>query len=823
MNLRLTLAAKLALVGILTFVPLVVLSTIKIVEWRSAIETARLERDGLEYIKAVRGAIEPLAARRGITTLALSGDSAAAPKVEALDGAIDAAMAQLRQTDTHIGNRLGTKTQVNEIAAEWETRKLHWKEMPPAENFAVHSALVQRLLALNETAVDGSGLALDPAAESFYLIDVVGLRLLPLANSTGILRAQAAHAAQLGKLDGPDRERMLRTVEQVGAREDVADFPLSRSGALDDARLAAIKGPAELYRSKIADFRTLIDKNVLGSTIAAQPQQVFASGSEVVTAVFGLYDVARSTADDIVAGRISDALRAIALTALAVLSLTAAACVLGWKVRGALVRQIGAMNSAFDRIDAGDYSSKLVAESKDEAGALVESLARMQERLRERLARDAVSAAENARVRIALDKAAANIMLADAAGKIVYANDALVALVRLRASDFAAGVRGFNGGTVVGMPLSAFLDSAGHSAAGAAPGDLRFGAATFRVQATPVSDAAGQRAGTVVQWLDRTDEAGTEAEIEKIVAEALSGTLTHRVMEEGKSGFFASLARSVNGLLETMTDMLRRIKETANAVAQGSDEISKGNADLSQRTEEQAASLEETASSMEEMTSTVRNNAENASRASALAKTAREDAEKGSGAVSSAVAAMTEISNASMRIADIIGVIDDIAFQTNLLALNAAVEAARAGDDGRGFAVVASEVRNLASRSADAAKEIKKLIQDTVLKVQEGAALVDRSGATLGHLSDSIKRVTDIVAEIAAASLEQSSGIEEVNRAIGNMDGMTQQNAAMVEQAAAAAAALRANAHQLSELTAHYQLIESGHRAPLAAVRRRSA
>jgi len=217
---------------------------------------------------------------------------------------------------------------------------------------------------------------------------------------------------------------------------------------------------------------------------------------------------------------------------------------------------------------------------------------------------------------------------------------------------------------------------------------------------------------------------------------------------------------------------------------------------------------------MEEMTSTVKNNAENAGQANQLALAARQQAEKGGLVVTNAVRAMQEINASSKKIADIIGVIDEIAFQTNLLALNAAVEAARAGEQGRGFAVVASEVRNLAGRSATAAKEIKSLIQDSVTKVGEGSKLVDQSGAALGEIVTSVKKVSDIVAEISAASQEQSTGIEQVNKSITQMDEVTQENAALVEEAAAAAESLNEQARKLSESMAKYDVGEQHSAAP---------
>ncbi len=249
-----------------------------------------------------------------------------------------------------------------------------------------------------------------------------------------------------------------------------------------------------------------------------------------------------------------------------------------------------------------------------------------------------------------------------------------------------------------------------------------------------------------------------------------------------------------------------QVKQSSDVLLRTAAEIESGNTDLSQRTEEQASSLEETASSMEEMTSTVKQNADNTRQANQLASSTRDQAEKGGAVVAKAVTAMSEINTSSKKIADIIGVIDEIAFQTNLLALNAAVEAARAGEQGRGFAVVASEVRTLAGRSADAAKEIKGLITDSVEKVQQGSDLVDESGKTLEEIVSGVKKVTDIIAEIAASSQEQANGIEQVNSAVMQMDEMTQQNAALVEEAAAASSEMTGKVKLLSGLALQFKL-----------------
>jgi methyl-accepting chemotaxis protein len=302
----------------------------------------------------------------------------------------------------------------------------------------------------------------------------------------------------------------------------------------------------------------------------------------------------------------------------------------------------------------------------------------------------------------------------------------------------------------------------------------------------------------------RTIDMAVEREIQAIVSAFNEGDLTKRIALTHESGFHESLATGINQLADNMSDIVGRVKGAAAEVARSADEISQGNADLSQRTEEQASSLQQTAASMEEMTSTVRQNADNAGRASQLAVAARDQAENGGVVVAKAVKAMAEIDEASKKIADIIGVIDEIAFQTNLLALNAAVEAARAGELGRGFAVVASEVRNLAGRSATAAREIKDLIQDSRKKVDEGSSLVTDSGDTLEQLVSAVKQVSDIISEIAAASQEQSSGIDQVNKVVMQLDAMTQQNSALVEEASAASESMAEQSRALAVMMDKY-------------------
>nr|MBV6631139.1 hypothetical protein [Oceanococcus sp. HetDA_MAG_MS8] len=290
-----------------------------------------------------------------------------------------------------------------------------------------------------------------------------------------------------------------------------------------------------------------------------------------------------------------------------------------------------------------------------------------------------------------------------------------------------------------------------------------------------------------------------------VLAAIADGDLSQSV-DGSYGGIFNKLKDDTNSCSEQLADIVQRIQTATETITNASKEIADGNADLSRRTEQQSQSLEETASSMEELIATVRQNTENAMQADQLAQGAAGVASEGGEVVGNVVKTMSEINESSRKIVDIISVIDAIAFQTNILALNAAVEAARAGEQGRGFAVVASEVRSLAQRSAGAAKEIKQLIGNSVEKVDAGSKLVEKAGKTMDEIVQSVKRVTDIMGEISAASQEQTSGIEQVNQSINSMDEVTQQNAALVEEATASAQMLAEQATGLADSVAAFKL-----------------
>jgi len=506
-------------------------------------------------------------------------------------------------------------------------------------------------------------------------------------------------------------------------------------------------------------------------------------------------------------------------------------------VKKSLLGAIQEASESLKRMSEENFSDQYDITRDDEIGKLFQNMKTMQNNQRANIARDREQMAVNMRIKQALDNVNSNVMLADPNLNIIYANHAVEKMFRNAEKEIQADLPDFRVDDLMGTCIDDFHKDPSHQRrlleglTTTYSSELEVGGRNFSVIANPVSNDTGDRLGTVVEWEDRTNEIAVEKEIESIVNAARNGNLDQRLETSGKDGFFLLLCEGINEMVNTISASFSDVARVMRSMADGdltqkitaeyhgtyadvqndinatidkfeevvgniiesseffkntSEEIASGNNNLSQRAEEQASTLEETASSMEELTGTVKNNADNAQQANQLAGSARTTAEKGGEVVKEAVVAMEEINSSSTKIAEIISVIDEIAFQTNLLALNASVEAARAGEQGRGFAVVATEVRNLAGRSATAAKEIKDLITDSAEKVKNGSQLVNESGETLSEIVAGVKKVGDIISEIAAASAEQSAGIDQINKAVSQMDEMTQQNAALAEEASAA-------------------------------------
>ena len=534
--------------------------------------------------------------------------------------------------------------------------------------------------------------------------------------------------------------------------------------------------------------------------------------------------------------------------------------------RRLVARPLDAVIKNMDEIAQGNYHAPIPTGYRDEIGQVFVALKAMQTKLGFDVAESHRIADETLRIKAALDSSNVGITVSDADTRLIHMTPSARSLLQT-----LAGTR-LNVDKLFGDKLSRLFDNSDiaarfdHAVVSGAQVDMEFNGRHLRLIARPVLDAAGRHLGRVTQWQDRTPEVAVEQEVASLVGAAAAGDFSQRLRSEGKEGFFLQLTEGINRLVETsehgMTDVARvlkalangdltqqieadyhglfgelkddanattarlaeivsQIREATDAINTAAREIASGNTDLSSRTESQAASLEETAASLDEITSTVKQNADNARQANQLARGASDIATKGGNVVGEVVHTMASIADSSKKIADIISVIDGIAFQTNILALNAAVEAARAGEQGRGFAVVAGEVRSLAQRSANAAREIKTLIGDSVDKVKIGYRQVEQAGSTMKEIVDAVKRVTDIMGEISAASTEQSQGVEQVNQAISQMDEATQQNAALVEEAAAAAESLQDQASGLTQAVAVFRV--NGHTDRIAPPARMAA
>jgi methyl-accepting chemotaxis protein len=531
-----------------------------------------------------------------------------------------------------------------------------------------------------------------------------------------------------------------------------------------------------------------------------------------------------------------------------------------------IARPIRRLIDVLTQIEKGNTKVEIKGtERGDEIGSLAKAVVVI------RASRDAELA--NNRIKTGLDVVRSNVMLSDEHYNIIYMNQSLQQMLRQSEAELRKVLPGFDTNKIIGANIDVFHKNPAHQRGlldkltGSYETRITVGTQKFKLVATAVMDKDGKRAGTVVEWRNETMERAIEGEVDAVVKAAIAGDFSMRLSTEGKQEFMLNLSTAVNELCENVAAAVADVARVLSALAAGnltqrvtaeyqgafatlkSDlnatadrlsgtigdiktaarevnnaaaEISASTTDLSQRTEEQAASLEQTSASMEQISATVKKNAENAQEANKLTSSSRDVADRGGTVVADAVKAMARIEDSSRKIADIIGVIDEIARQTNLLALNAAVEAARAGDAGRGFAVVASEVRSLAQRSSQAAKDIKDLITNSSTQVQDGVALVNQAGTSLNEIVSSIKQVAEIVADIATASAEQAEGLEQINKALAQMDEVTQQNSALVEENAASAKALEHQSTTMDERVSLFQLEEEprggkGREAPAGA------
>ncbi|MCB1878251.1 MAG: HAMP domain-containing protein, partial [Chromatiales bacterium] len=857
---RLRLWQKLGLAFATLLLPLALVTGMLANDTGDRIDTTSREIRGVEYIGPLRHLAEHLAQHRGMTNAYLNGDTSFAPKLVEKKKLIAGDIAAVAQREELTGTEFGTTSAWQQIRTGWAELEKSAFELPAKEAFARHSSLITQVLGLMSQVADASALVVDPRLDSYYLMDLMVNRLPHLAENMGVLRGKGSGlaAGNQGKsLDPASRVVLMNRISvirsELAAASKGVRTAIGYNAELDDW-LAA---PAEQFQQLTEAFLATVEQRLVNDeAISLKASELFPQGTKAIAAALRLFDVTSPVLTGLLEQRrseLSDG-RLVSLVAVGAALLVALALAF-WVIRG-VTRGLGQAIRAFGSIAEGNYNNTLSG-GEDEIGEVIRGLQSLQIQLSYQVNDVRQVAERSQRIKTALDNVSSSVMVADNNQNLIYLNRSVTEMLRKAQDAIRADLPDFDVDSLCGTNIDSFHKNPHHQRSlleglsGTFNTRIAIGGRSFSLSANPVVNEEGIRLGTSVEWVDVTEQENAENQVQSLIEDAIAGRLDSRIETREFSGFMKSLAEGVNRLLEAVVtpvrestrvvkslaeghldetmdgdfagefadlrdalhgslanleDMVKRIHQATDSISSAAGEIAQGNMDLSSRTEEQAASLEETASSMEELTQTVRENAVNASKASELAQNARKQAEKGGDVVRNAVTAMGEINASSRKIAEITGMIDEIAFQTNLLALNAAVEAARAGEQGRGFAVVAAEVRGLAQRSADAAKEINDLIKDSQTKVVEGSRLVDESGKTLEDIVLEVKKVSDIVTEIAAASKEQSSGIEHVNTAVTRMDENTQQNAALVEEAAAASQSMADQSRGLRELMAFFSV-----------------
>ncbi len=530
---------------------------------------------------------------------------------------------------------------------------------------------------------------------------------------------------------------------------------------------------------------------------------------------------------------------------------------IGFNALRSLSAMLNKTIGVFYRLAEKRFGNAYALDRNDLIGDFQKAMYSMEVNLNLDLAQAREDAAKAMRINQALDNVQSGVMVADTNLEIIYTNHSVERMFKAAEQDIREQLPNFNADKLLGSNIDSFHQDPSHQRrllAGLKESnslELLIGGQHMNVIASPVINAEGERIGFVAEWQNNTQEVLIEQEIAQLVQDVKAGDLSTRIYMGDKQGFanmlssgineltdviervlsdvslvmeamaegdlttaitndyqgiYAECKNNINGTLINLSNFIVQIRDSADFIDSSSQEIASGNDNLSQRAEQQAASLEQTAASMEQLATTVKDNAGNTQRAHQVVNSASQLAQKGGEIVKSAIIAMQDINDSSNEIAEIIGVIDEIAFQTNLLALNAAVEAARAGEHGRGFAVVATEVRNLAQRSANAAKQSNDLIQNSMQKVRAGTAFVNETGIALTEIVNSVAQVGEIVAQIANASAEQTAGIDQVNQAVSQMDDITQQNAALAEQAAASSISMHDQSTNMSKLLGFFKI-----------------
>ncbi len=815
---RLLLWQKLAILGVFGLMQVAVPLYLFIGQVNDDVAAAEREAAGMRPTQVLLESIKTMQQHRALSALVLGGDNDVRSTREAKAAEVSKTLADVDALRSAFPGG-GIDSRWTDITQRWNAlqKNVASKAIDVSQSTAEHTALVRDVLMALDVNADDSGLSRDPDPKADHLATAMVLRMPRILESIGQARAAGIQALQR-KHATPDENALLsQTVGQIAFVMEGISLEMNKAFALDDSIRSQLESKYRQSEATAKQAQDLLRSKLLDQTTLDYPPSNYNQAmTDAINSLIAMNGDSLQVLGTVLDKRISEqkAVRASLIGAIVFLVLLIG--VIGVFIARSITGPLNQADQVADAVRRGKFNNVIKVVGRDETAKLLTSLNAMQDTLR--------SFAEAQTEMFHQHEAGAIDQQMDAqrfpgdygqmasnvnqlVGSHIAVNNKVVQIVsRYAKGDLSVdmerlpGKKGEITDAVDGVKIAMVEVNAElkRLVEAAVAGDF-----SQRGQSQRFDFAYREMIESLNQLMETADVGLTE--IGRLLSAVAMGDLTQRITTQF-AGQFGQLSDDANRTVVKLTEIVGQIRQGTDTINTASREIAAGNADLSERTEQQAANLEETAASMEELTSTVKQNAENARQANQLAISATDVAVQGGEVVGQVVSTMSAINASSKKIVDIIGVIDGIAFQTNILALNAAVEAARAGEQGRGFAVVASEVRSLAQRSAAAAKEIKGLIGDSVERVTEGSTLVTQAGKTMGEIVTSVKRVTDIMAEITAASQEQSTGIEQVNQTIVQMDEVTQQNAALVEEASAAARSLEEQANSLAQTVAAFRL-----------------
>lgn len=814
------------------------------------------QHTGLTQINAIRGFLQFIPQHRGMTNGFLNGAKSFKSKILSRRKVINEKFNAAIKVAEDTNNAFATKTNIKDLKQKWKTLESEAFKLKAPDSFQRHTLLITEVLSLIQEISDDSKLSLSDRLDIKYLVETLTLHIPFITEEMGKARGLGAGIVSTKKLTPNQFNKLSKLLINIETTNEALDRGFEKIYSVNANLEQKLKSQTDVLSKQLSIFKANVNAVLNKDFSELNSKSYFESGTAPINTAFEIFDQIVPEFEQIIIAEHdqikSKNLKLEIIVGLILLFILLSSILL---IRH-ISKSLDTIIKSLAEIASGNFFSRISYKGDDELGQVMCALKKMQIVLGYDIDRAQQLANRNARIKVALDSVDSPVVLANRDNKVIYLNQSAQSLFDTRESIIQEELPEFSSAQILNNQMDLFGDPETNKSRILALNStetqmIEIGELTFKVVISPVVNDDNERLGSVAEWIDMTQQLAIESEIDAVVNKVVAGDLSNTISLDGKDGFLRNLSEGINSIIYVVNNALKDVENSLSMLSSGdlthkvdkdysgiyavlinninitvdklyevvseiltssghidnsSKEIESGNKDMSARTEQQASNLEETASSMEELTSIVKNNAENASQAQSISHNANIAAEKGGEIIINAIKAMEEINQSSTKISDIIGVIDEIAFQTNLLALNASVEAARAGEQGRGFAVVASEVRNLAQRSATAAKEIKELIVDSVGKVQNGSELVNQSGETLNNIVESTQKAGTLITEIASASKEQAIGIEQVNEAIAQMESITQQNASLAEQTSAASMNLAAQADTLNEMINFFKI-----------------